>query len=153
MLGHRGTLPGLYKAIFSGLILVCFGINYHPVAAATTVEDQITVTATVAPARYIIVNTNGLIKEIDSNTTEPVIPKVYIGSIRSTAIPLSPLVLNEYTKIISKCNFRKIGIIYSANVSHPVKNPVVASRLVAINNCGLESGFRCSYHHHFNPYP
>lgn len=91
------------------------------VASADTisVSQEIHITGVVAPMRFIVLDGQGNIAEITSNTPENVTPKVYIGSIQhGTQVPLTPEVQKDYeAKIVGHD-------MHSTDLHFPPPSPV-----------------------------
>lgn len=82
-------------------------------ASATTISasGEITITARVADAHYVIVDSQDNILEIISNTTQTVTPKVFRGSTDSHEIPLSKGVHEQYRQL-TESKQGVIGTLY-----------------------------------------
>lgn len=77
-------------------------------------SQQITITAKVLPARYIVLDENEQIRKIISNTDEDVSPQVYKDSVKvGNETVANPQALAQYQKIIDSAP-QKIGVIYDA---------------------------------------
>ncbi len=74
-------------------------------ADSASVTQIITITARVAPARSIVVNDQGVMTKIYSNTPEAVTPKVYLNSVPGKAMPLTPQLMQQYQTIIDHTRF------------------------------------------------
>ena len=120
----RWVLPchlNLTKVLFILFFLVVvFPIlnNTYPsskvFASNVSPGSSITITAVVLPARYIIVDSNGIINKILSNTKQNVTPKVYLNSINGKELVLTNKISNQYTKILKKIKLKNLcGIIYN----------------------------------------
>lgn len=87
-------------------IAACIGfVGLLPGTAAAqtiSVSQTITITARVAPARSIIVNEQGRMVKIFSNTDQPVTPKVYTNVVSNSPLPLTPLLQTQYYEIMSQ---------------------------------------------------
>src|SRR5438309_242816 len=93
-----GRLSAFARSVVVCLVLggsVAMGINPAP-AAAQSSGGNVTVTAVVAPARYILVDNHDRIRQIISNSPDVVTPTVYKHSFKSTPIPLTPHILGQY---------------------------------------------------------
>jgi len=107
-----------------GVFLVLFT---QPVNAQSSVSIEITVTATILPARYVILDDDG-IKQIISNTNEQVEPKVYKEKILpSNQVVLSEETLSDYSGIIKNLEGKnQIGVIYTRSLQS--KRAVVTNK-------------------------
>jgi hypothetical protein len=98
---------------FCSLCLVA-GFSAATASADTlSVSQTITVTAVVAPARSIIVDQSGQILTILSNTEDPVMPNVYMGTIHGSQQSLTPALQKQYTAILAAHKGSQIGTIYA----------------------------------------
>lgn len=89
-----------------GLILAGFIVAAIPVPAAAEMlgnAQQITVHATVEPARIIVVAADnpGTIIDVFSNTSQPVPPHVYVQSTAGRQLPLSLSLQAAYTRLVA----------------------------------------------------
>ena len=76
------------------------------------VSEPIYITARVLPTHTVIVNEQGIITEIISNTTEDVIPKVFVNeSLKENERPLTPEIYEQYKDLVSPGESR-IGTLY-----------------------------------------
>lgn len=74
-----------------------------PVSAQTiTVSQTITITARVAPTRSIVVNEQGVMTKIYSNTSDNVAPKVYLYDVPGKELPLTSALLQQYNEVIKQ---------------------------------------------------
>ena len=107
-------MPVRYFAIGWFIVLfISYTLGYNVQACADTTVNTITLTATIQPAKYLIVNNNRDIKEILSNTKENVAPTVYLNSINpSNMIPLSNNIYDQYLSIAACSGTNQIGAIY-----------------------------------------
>lgn len=104
-----------------GVLLAFLGVLFlwtAPVSAQTSASGKITVRGVIAPARYVILDDNGEIKQILSNTTESVQPTVYLNSLsQENQKPLNSEVLSEYNQLLPKN--AGIGELYKKDPSAP----------------------------------
>src|SRR3712207_5966059 len=92
-----------FGKLFLMVIAVCMVAGSGTVSAGTiSVTQTITITATVAPARSIVVNDQGQMTKIYSNTAENLTPKVYLYDVPGETRPLTPALLKQYNQIISQ---------------------------------------------------
>jgi hypothetical protein len=107
------------------LLFVVLGLVITPAASASTmsVTQVITITATVAPTRSIVVNDAGQITKIYSNTNEKVTPKVYLNKAPGRELPLTPALLAQYDSVISQARFLN-------GIEIPVEPPVAKGSAV-----------------------
>jgi hypothetical protein len=84
-----------------------------PVSALTVQSDYIIITARVLPTHTIIIDDQGVIQEIISNTTEDVpAPKVFLNTVsKETAQPYTPTVEAQYKQLITP-GHGKVGTLY-----------------------------------------
>ncbi len=75
-------------------------------------KANITITASVLPARYIEVDKENTIKKIISNTKDDVTPQVCFDSCLENIVELTPHISKQYQAIMSKNAKSSIGIIY-----------------------------------------
>ena len=95
------------------IVFVSYTLGYNAQACADTPINTVTLTATIRPAKYLIVYNNREIKEILSNTKENVVPTVYINSISpGNMIPLSNKIYDQYISIAACSTTNKIGAVY-----------------------------------------
>lgn len=94
-------------------------------AAADTISvtQVITITATVAPARSIVVDDAGRILSIVSNTNEAVIPTVYVNKVHGEERPLTPDLQSKYDSIIAQ-QTNLNGVEIPVAKPQPVVKPV-----------------------------
>lgn len=106
-----GVIIFAVKSVMRGVITVFVSVlAFAPsVSAASTV-----ITAQVAPVRHVVVDSDGVIQEVVSNTAENVLPLVHLGSMDGTQIPLSDDVRQQYVAIISQLDMHRTGYVYTA---------------------------------------
>lgn len=96
------------RLIFGSVFLFCAVVVSlllpHAASAQTiSITQTITITATVAPARSIVINDQGQITKIYSNTAENVTPNVYVNEAPTgQRLPLTADLRSQYEQIISK---------------------------------------------------
>lgn len=113
----------LTKAGF--IVLMLFAVCATPASVAAdtiTVTQVITITATVAPARSIVVDDTGRMTSVVSNTDEPIVPKVYVNKVHGEERPLTPELKAQYDSIIAK-QTKLNGIEIPVVVPQPVSQP------------------------------
>jgi hypothetical protein len=83
------------------------------VAAQTTIyNNQVKVTGVILPAQHVIVDEQGIIIEILSNTTEDVMPTVYVNKLSKENIrALTPNIYQQYRRIVPAGHSR-VGRLY-----------------------------------------
>lgn len=87
--------------------------------AVATNKQQLHTTARVLPAQHIVVNEQGAIVEILSNTTEDVLPKVYLNRIsKNTEQPLTPAIHEQYRLLVPK-GASRVGVLYRKSILTP----------------------------------
>lgn len=95
------------KLIVVVMLWVAVSVSAHqPVLAATIIR------ARVAPVREIVVDNDGKITRIDSNTTEDVVPTVRRGTVTGPIIILTPAIATEYNSLKSRISFVRAGVVY-----------------------------------------
>ena len=110
------------------ILLLVLGPN--AAALAASVSNSYVVTATVLPAREIIVNQAGIIVKIESNTAQPLTPAVFNQSY--SKLPLSAAVLTHYNQILSRPGLaHKVGVVYSWSPTVPAAKTRWESRVVS----------------------
>jgi hypothetical protein len=101
------------KGLGALFLLVC--INWVPGAAAADMSStaQITVTATVLPARFIIIDNHNHVTEVLSNSRQEVQPTVYLHNIaRGNQQPLSSAIYNQYLSLVPAAKRAQSGVLY-----------------------------------------
>lgn len=83
-------------------------------ADSLSTTQVITITATVAPARSIVVNDQHQMTMIYSNTAENVTPKVYLNKAPGPELALTPQLLSQYNQIMSHTK-NKVGVAIPVN--------------------------------------
>lgn len=109
------------------LFIVGLGISFMQApsvsAGRLSASGEITITARVVPAHYVIVNEQHEIIEITSNTAEKVTPRVFLSKVAAgSETALTQDVLRQYNVLIPREG--KIGTLYkkpvpAASVSRP----------------------------------
>jgi sugar (pentulose or hexulose) kinase len=88
------------------------GLMTAPAEAAFNPENKLYVYGRVLPTHYVVINAQGNILQIISNTTEDVTPRVYIERItKETEVPLTDEINQAYQKEVPKGS-SKVGILY-----------------------------------------
>ena len=83
-------------------------------ADTISVSQVIHITGVVPPMRYIIVNPQGNIVEITSNTPENVTPKVILDSFQNgTELPLTSATLKDYESKIQGKDMRSTELHFA----------------------------------------
>ena len=95
----RGEL--YVREIVRGILAIAVGVLLctPPVSAATSGETVIT--ARVMPVRHVVINKDGMILRIVSNTSEDVSPIVHLGSFEGPEIALSDEARGSYDRLIA----------------------------------------------------
>ncbi|MGH9856501.1 MAG: hypothetical protein ACRD4B_01535, partial [Acidobacteriota bacterium] len=102
-----GVLPVLLAILLS---LVMFSGTAK--AQSPTYNNQIQVTGIVLPAQHIIIDRQGNIIEILSNTGKDVTPKVYLNNISKESIrELTPEIYERYQELVPK-GHSHVGTLY-----------------------------------------
>lgn len=78
-------------------------------AETKSVTQIITITATVLPARSIVVNDRGQMTKIYSNTDQDVTPKVYVNKAPGELGVMTPELQKQYDSIMAKTK-QKVGV-------------------------------------------
>lgn len=93
----------VYGSLIVSVLAFCLVVPISSVSAKTiSITQTITITATVAPARSIVINDKGEMIKIYSNTTENVTPRVYLNDVPGEARPLTPGLLKQYKQVMSQ---------------------------------------------------
>ncbi len=96
--------------------MVLFGVSVVwtlPVSAQTSASVNIEVRGVIAPARSIVVDEQGSITQILSNTNENVSPVVYRLKIDSAnQLPLTSDLARQYNQVLSRAGSKLIGVLY-----------------------------------------
>ena len=104
------------------LVLVASVFPYTPAFAQTS--DSVIITATVKPARYIVIDKHEIITQIISNTKDNVPPYVCLRICQGLVLTPTPFVSRQYQQIITRLHDHRIGILYQAKVEpNRVKMP------------------------------
>ena len=106
-------LLSLRLLLLSLALLAVVSVPASPVLAATAAGATTTITAVILPVRYILLNKQGEIITIISNTTTDVTPKVYMASFQSPELPLTPALNKQYLQLMSGLQTTRFGTIYS----------------------------------------
>jgi hypothetical protein len=127
---HMRRLIGFIIAL-----LIPLGISAPVFAETQSVSVQITVTAVVPSHRDIILDKNGNITEIDSNTKEDVTPDAYIGSAKpENKVPLTDDLFGQYRQHVPE-GTAKYGVLYKRPIIQTLtsapKKPVLPQLFVA----------------------
>ena len=117
----RRVLAALLCAAF---VLAFSGTTFADSERVILVSQQITITATVLPARYVIVDKDGSITRITSNTDEAVAPRTYREAIKpGNEATLSPIAQKQYEQVINSA-VNKVGVLYDGSKPLPEVNKV-----------------------------
>lgn len=94
--------------------LFCLWFSSPAVNAKTiSVSQKITITATVLPHHYIIVDNNDKIVEVISNTDGQATIKVYIHEVSyGNEVLLTPKIYQQYMHLVSRQ--QKYGVLYKS---------------------------------------
>ena len=127
---HTGKITGLIIALVT--VSTPLLVSGHVLAYSDITTHEITVTAIVPSHRDIILDKQGKITEIDSNTKEDVSPDVYsLKYAPENQRPLSADMLAQYRKYVP-AGTAKYGVLY--------KRPASAS-ILSVSNQPLTSPF------------
>lgn len=97
------------RGVVRGFFAICLGVFVFapPVSAATVTGGSTVITGRVLPVRYVVVDEQGVIQRIISNTPENVTPKVHLGAIDSPEIPLSADLALQYEKALATLDMER----------------------------------------------
>lgn len=110
-------LLGITAGFFAAFLLTAPSAS----AATLTASGEIRITAVVAPVHYIIVNEDGDIIDITSNTDEDAAPKVYRDKVAAgNEVQLTRAIYQDYRAIVPAGKSR-IGKLYA---KVPASEPV-----------------------------
>jgi len=115
-----------------GLFFAClvFGSSASaatPVLPTLTTSGSTQVVVTVQPIRSILINDQGEIVRIISNSAANVTPTVYKNSFTGSALELSPDVNQQYKSLLSNLDITRTGTIYQAG-------PLIIDRLARLGS-------------------
>ena len=100
-----------FLAVTALAVLLVLCVNFLLFAKEQS-SGTITVIATVAPNRYIIVDSDLTIQTILSNTEEEVRPMVLLDTIDGQELPYSEGIMEQYQSLKPSLNFSEPGIVY-----------------------------------------
>lgn len=104
---------GLYFACFSlGANAFALSPSARPISGGST-----KVSVTIQPVRLILVNNQGKIVRMISNTSSDVPPTVYKNSFNSPPVAISPDIRQQYWAILAKADTTQTGTVYQAGPS------------------------------------
>jgi hypothetical protein len=89
--------------------------------SAAAQSGSTVIAAAIAPVRIIVVNDNGNITKIISNTPEAVTPTVRKGTPDGRQTTLTRDINKQYAVILKRAKIKKTGVIYQANDSMAAK--------------------------------
>jgi len=99
------------RGVLRGFIAVVMGVmlSTSPVSAATptTSGGETVIAAQVMPVRHVVVDSDGVILRIVSNTSENVAPHVYLGSFTGAQISMTAEVNQRYENLIAKLDMQR----------------------------------------------
>ena len=75
------------------------------------------ISSNIRPVRYVLVNSNDEILEIQSNSQVKVEPTVFRSSYSSRPTSMTPEIMAEYNSIITKIDLGRTGVVYKSSVS------------------------------------
>ncbi|HUD05631.1 MAG TPA: hypothetical protein VMR18_01760 [Candidatus Saccharimonadales bacterium] len=84
----------------------------HALTSSPASSGSVTISAAIAPVRYILVDNRGTITEILSNSQENVTPIVYKNKLGSVPITLSQAIYSQYIAIMTNIKARHNGVVY-----------------------------------------
>jgi hypothetical protein len=111
-------MPRSLRLLVLILCLAMFITNFMAVSRASaetesTANGSHIISATLEPARDVLVNSQGQIIQIDSNSAQNVTPVIYMGSFKAEPVKMTSYISRQYQTIIASCNTNHAGIIYS----------------------------------------
>jgi len=105
----RGEL--LVRGLLRGIVAIAIGVLAFtsPVSAAapTVAGGETVITARVMPVRHIVVDHEGVIQRIISNTTENVTPIVHLGSAEGEEVVFTTDVKQRYESLIAHLDMQR----------------------------------------------
>lgn len=105
----RGEL--LVRGLLRGVLAMVVGVTVFtsPVSAAvpTSSGGETVITAHVMPVRHIVVDHEGVIQRIISNTSENVTPIVHLGTAEGEEILLTTDVKQRYESVIAHLDMQR----------------------------------------------
>ena len=107
-------ISGAVLSAVGGLLLASLpGLSGSVWADTLSVGQQVRITAVILPARYIVVNAEGQIQQIISNTFEVnIVPTVYTNSVKlENARLLTPEIMHRTNDLLKDTTIRP-GILY-----------------------------------------
>lgn len=110
-----------WRLIFSTFVILF--VAFVGVKALPNSSDTVTVTASIAPQRIVIVNKDLKIIAIYSNTKENIRPSVFLDRLDGTELPYSDSVIRQYESLKPTLNFSQPGEVYKE------PHPSTASRV------------------------
>lgn len=115
---YLGACSFFIFAIIAGFI------NAASVSAETiSVSHKITITASVAPAHYVIIDEYGSIIDITSNTAEDVTPRIFLNSVKKgNERPLTKEIYAQYREIVP-LGQGKMGHLYKKGAATQARLP------------------------------
>ena len=94
-------------------------VNIPSANAQFNPENKIYVYGVVLPKHHVIIDENGQIQEIISNTSEDVTPDIYVGKIaKESQVVLTPEVLAQYNQLVAKGSSH-VGTLYKRQIAPP----------------------------------
>jgi hypothetical protein len=108
--GLRDSTRLFVACVVVGYLVLCGAQS--TAAAAQAVDSSVTISAVIAPVRSIVVNQQGVIQQITSNSPAAVTPTVYRNSLQGPAVALNSSILKQYHAILPHLNRQRTGIIY-----------------------------------------
>lgn len=106
-------LVSLRLLLVSVAVFTVLFVGTSPAFAAVVSGATTTITAVILPVRYVLLDNQGDITEIISNTTADVTPRVYETSFQSSELPLTPKLNQQYIKLLQGIQTTHFGTIYS----------------------------------------
>jgi len=109
------------------------GAVFNPVGQPAVLADSntITITAVVAPVKIMIVDSQGTIQKIISNSPLPTAPIATTNP--NCPLVITPPLLRQYADIAAHHNLNRVGVVYFAPVS-PSSSHQTATLITIVAN-------------------
>ena len=106
----------IFVAAIVGIFSLSFAVTLGPENVSAQQQfnpkNEIQVTGRVLPMHSVVVDSNGIVLEILSNTYEDVLPRVFVDRISlETEIPLNDAVKTQYNALVPQGS-SKVGSLY-----------------------------------------
>jgi hypothetical protein len=102
----------------SHVLYLCAILSISCICSATAQADPVSsgsavISAEIKPVRYVLIDNNGDILQIESNTPRNVAPLIYKDKYTSPPKPVTKSIETQYQAILAKVNTNNTGVIYS----------------------------------------